>query len=179
MSSESHQVAPVPQDASPEDYQRQQQVAEAPGSDYSRIISVLNETKRAGGWQVPAHLEVSIALGEVRLDLRDAHLSAPVTTVSIHGLMGEARVIVPPQYRVDCTGVGVAGTYEVTEEPGLPSLPPGAPMIRFTGGVFLGEVTIIRTAAAVGEGSFKVDGMAGLKHRRRARRAAREGITER
>jgi hypothetical protein len=49
---------------------------------------------------------------------------------------------------------------------------PAAPLVRVIGGVLMGECTVYRTSARVGEGPFSVDGIAGWKARRHRKRHA-------
>lgn len=139
-----------------------QPVAPAGGTPTS-LWSVLGEVKRTGKWEVPERLSVHLALGETRLDLRDAILTAPVTTIDILGTLGEVKVIVPDSWRIECSGSGVLGTYQVKDVDAAVPPAPDAPLLRFSGAILLGEVTIYRTHAAAGTGAFSIDGLAGVR----------------
>ncbi len=105
-----------------------QPVAPATSSTPTTLWSVLSEVKRTGKWDVPERLSVHVALGETRLDLRDAVLTAPVTTIDIMGTLGEVKVIVPDSWRIECTGSGVAGSYEVKDVDAAVPPAPDAPL---------------------------------------------------
>jgi uncharacterized membrane protein len=142
------------------------------------LWSVLGEVKRTGQWEVPERLSVHLALGETRLDLREATLTAPVTTIDILGTLGEVKVIVPDSWRIECSGSGILGNYQVKDVDAAVPPAPDAPLLRFSGAMLLGEVTIYRTHAAAGTGAFSVDGLAGVRARReqaRERRRRRHG----
>jgi uncharacterized membrane protein len=137
------------------------------------LWSVLGEVKRSGKWDVPERLSVHLALAETRLDLREATLTAPVTTIDILGTLGEVKVIVPDSWRIECSGSGVLGTYQVKDVDAAVPPAPDAPLLRFSGAILLGEVTIYRTHAAAGTGAFSIDGLAGVRNRREQARERR------
>jgi hypothetical protein len=142
-------------------------VTSGTGTAPTTLWSVLGEVKRTGKWDVPERLTVHLALGETRLDLRDATLTAPVTTIDILGTLGEVKVIVPDSWRIECSGSGVLGSYQVKDVDAAVPPAPDAPLLRFTGAILLGEVTIYRTHAAAGTGAFSIDGLEGLRNRRK------------
>ncbi len=141
-----------------------------PAADQDHKLTVLGEFKRSGQWVVPAHSVHNIGLGEVRLDLRDAILSDPVTTIEIRGMFGQARIIVPDSYHVECEGSVVLGEFELRDAGEVGPPQPGAPTIRVLGYAVMSEVRVYRTSAPAGEGPFSVDGITGWKHRRHRRR---------
>lgn len=136
-----------------------------------RIWTVLSETKRRGAWQVPERLVLPVVMGDVLVDLREATLTAPVTTLEVQGLMGEVKIVVPDGVRVECTGSPIMGEFEERSDAGLAQPTPGAPLVRVVGAMIMGQVRVFRTAAAVGTGAYAIDGMTGWKHRRRQRRS--------
>lgn len=140
-----------------------------------QVWTVVSSLKRTGAWRVPAHLAVSVAMGDARLDLREAELSSPLTTIEVRGFMGDVKIIVPDRLRVECTGSAFVGEFEHKESGVTAAAPADSPLVRVIGGMLLGEVTVYRTAAAVGEGAFSVDGLAGVRARRRLRRLRRRG----
>ncbi len=145
--------------------------ARLPRQDVQQLWAVLGESTRRGHWQVPAHLMVTAILGESRLDLREAQLTAAETTIEVRGLLAEVRIIVPDGYRVECAGSAILGEFDERDSAPTRPAPAGAPLIRVTGAAVLSEVRAYRTAAPVGQGRFAVDGMTGLRHRlRRVRR---------
>ena len=148
-------------------------VAPPASSTPTTLWSVLGEVKRTGKWDVPERLSVHLALGETRLDLREAVLTAPVTTIDILGTLGEVKVIVPDSWRIECSGSGVLGTYQVKDVDAAVPPAPDAPLLRFSGAILLGEVTIFRTHAAAGTGAFSIDGLVGVRNRRQQARDRR------
>ena len=156
--------------AGPPEPGAQPPTARVPPRDVQHMWAVLGESKRRGNWQVPAHLMVTTILGESRLDLREAQLTAAVTTIEVRGLFAEVRIIAPDGYQVECAGSAILGEFEERDSAPTRPAPAGAPLIRVVGAAVLSEVRAYRTAAPVGEGRFAVDGMTGLRHRLRRRR---------
>ena len=132
--------------------------------------TIMSSAKRTGWWRVPEQFGVSVALGEVRLDLREAELSGPVTTIDVHGLMGEVKIIIPDTCRVECSGAPILGDFQAKEIDAATDPGPNAPVVRVTGSMVMGSVTVFRTSAAVGTGSYGIDGLSGARRRREARR---------
>lgn len=141
------------------------------GSAGQRTWTVFSQTVWDGIWLVPQRLVVSVACGEVRLDLRQAQFAATETEIEVLGLMGEVKIVVPDTHRVECRGSAILGEFRARES-GAPEPPAAeAPVLWVTGSMALGEVTVYRTDAAPGEGAFGIDGMRGWRHRRRLRGA--------
>ena len=55
----------------------------------------------------------------------------------------------------------------------LPAPGAGAPVVRVVGAMIMGQVRVFRTADAVGEGGYAIDGMAGWRAKRRRRKGGR------
>lgn len=121
---------------------------EAPVSVERRnlIMGVLGGGSRRGSW-TPAENNLAIALmGGVKLDLRDARLRpGQVTNVDCFALFAGIEIVVPPDVRVECSGVGILGGFDYDQkEP--PSQDPDAPVVRIHGAAMFGgvEVTVRR-----------------------------------
>ena len=130
---------------------------------------ILGDVKRGEGWVLAEREVVNLVMGQARLDLRAATLSAPETTIVIQGMMCDAKIIVPDAWRVECDGTAIMGEFEVKSAAAASPMPTGGPVVRVRGGVFMGNVKMYRTPAPVGEGGLAVDGIAGWKARRRRR----------
>lgn len=141
------------------------------GSAGQRTWTVFSQTVWDGTWLVPQRLVVSVACGEVRLDLRQAQFTATETEIEVLGLMGEVKIVVPETHRVECRGSAILGEFRAKESGAPEPAAAEAPVLWVTGSMALGEVTVYRTDAAPGEGAFGVDGMRGWRHRRRLRGA--------
>lgn len=95
--------------------------AQTPASrSFNGLFSTI---KRDGRWEVPAVLNLSHGLSDVKLDFRDAVVTTPVVQVNIYSLMSETKLIVPPGVGVEfADGASVlsedSGKYEAQPAPG-------------------------------------------------------------
>ena len=65
------------------------------------VLSILSERKLSGNWLDPGGARSVTLLASTRLDLRDTELSAGTVTVDVVAIMGEVKIIVPPDMRVE------------------------------------------------------------------------------
>lgn len=105
-----------------------------------RITTILGDEKRAGRWEVPARLDVSCFLGEVKLDFTEAIVRHREIVVQIGVVMGSVTLIVPD-------GIDVRmepGTNILGERKHKLSGPvtPGGPVYWVRGFVLLGDITV-------------------------------------
>ncbi|MEE9282387.1 MAG: adenylate/guanylate cyclase domain-containing protein [Myxococcota bacterium] len=102
-------------------------------------FSILSNLKRSGAWEPPEHLRVIHILGNAHLDFRDAAMLDGTTELSIFAVLGNARIIVPPELDVNASGSGVLGSFEhIARESGDPDMP----LLRIRGLAVLGNVHI-------------------------------------
>jgi DUF1707 SHOCT-like domain len=109
----------------------------APGR-YS--IALKNSVRRAGRWRVPERYTTVVYKGGGWLDLRAAELSGPVTTFLAVAYKSRLTILVPPNVRVEMTGLGVSQDTQ-DEDPGY-RLPADAPVIHVRGIAYKGTVEI-------------------------------------
>ena len=103
--------------------------ATSPASDGTRrIISIMGGHDRRGRWRVAARCLVLSIMGGADLDLCDAELSAPLTTMRVISIMGGCRIRVPSGVEVRVERFALMGGHDVTLDAEPP--PPGAPVIR-------------------------------------------------
>lgn len=105
-----------------------------------RITTILGDEKRTGRWEVPARLDVSCFLGEVKLDFTEAIVRHRDIVVQIGVIMGSVTLIVPD-------GIDVRmepGTNILGERKHKLSGPvtPGGPVYWVRGFVLLGDITV-------------------------------------
>lgn len=109
------------------------QVARATDVPASKtMLSVLANIEREGSWRVPTKLRVIAVLGAVDLDFREAQLGPGVTEVQVIGVLGGIDITVPPELRVECDGVAIAGTFEALDRTSGERAP-DEPLLRITG----------------------------------------------
>src|SRR6266568_5091663 len=112
-----------------------------PGRGTGRFaIALKSSVRRAGRWRVPEHYTTVVYKGGGWLDLRAAELTGPVTTFLAVAYKSRVTILVPPNVRVEMTGLGV--TQDVhDEDPGY-RLPADAPVIHVRGIAYKGTVEI-------------------------------------
>jgi len=103
-------------------------------------IALKSSVRRAGRWRVPERYTTVVYKGGGWLDLRAAELSGPVTTFLAVAYKSRLTILVPPNVRVEMTGLGVSQDTN-DEDPGY-RLPADAPVIHVRGIAYKGTVEI-------------------------------------
>jgi DUF1707 SHOCT-like domain/Cell wall-active antibiotics response LiaF, C-terminal len=111
--------------------------AEAP----QEMTAILSSQTRTGRWRVPAQLAARSVLGDCHIELQDAVLTSPVTTIEARTVLGSVTIFVPDGVEVRLSGSVILGTH-VSEVSG--DALPGAPVIDVRARAVLGTVTIKR-----------------------------------
>jgi hypothetical protein len=106
----------------------------------TRLRALLGNLERKGGWVVPARLDIRVTFGNVELDFRDAHYTAPVTELHASVVFGNLEVIVPPQLAVDCEGSSILGNVENHGAGAIAD--PDRPLLRIRGRAVLGNIEV-------------------------------------
>lgn len=140
----------LPADAAEARERRTAPVPEAFAPAEERLLSIMAETKRRGVWRPPRRLDVWSIMSDTRLDLRQAILPSGVTEIHLRAVMTAVRVIVPPGVRVVVQAEAVmSSVHDEPYEP--PSVGSGAPVVRITGFVVMGELKVrVRARTAPG-----------------------------
>jgi len=112
-------------------------VAPGPGR---YAIALKSSVRRAGRWRVPERYTTVVYKGGGWLDLRAAELSGPVTTFLAVAYKSRLTILVPPNVRVEMTGLGVSQDSH-DEDPGY-RLPADAPVIHVRGIAYKGTVEV-------------------------------------
>src|SRR5207248_2319799 len=76
-------------------------------------LSVFGSSERKGRWRVPARAWVVSVFGAARLDLWQAELDAPETTIIALSLFGGCDIRVPQGVEVDLVGFALFGGLDV------------------------------------------------------------------
>lgn len=103
-------------------------------------VALKSSVRRAGRWRVPERYTTVVYKGGGWLDLRAAELSGPVTTFLAVAYKSRVTILVPPNVRVEMTGLGVNQDVQ-DEDPGY-RLPVDAPVIHVRGIAYKGTVEI-------------------------------------
>jgi predicted membrane protein len=79
----------------------------APGTGFRVLL--LGDLRRSGDWRV-ADEEIWVGVGDVRLDMTQAEISAGETTLRVLGFIGDVRLRLPPS-----TGISVLSAAAVND----------------------------------------------------------------
>ena len=131
------------------------------------IAGVMGGSMRRGRWTPARRVTAIGVMGGVELDFRDAVLAPGVTEVHAFAFWGGVQILVPPDVRVECSGLGVMGGFDhrddVANEPDA-----SAPVLRITGIALMGGVEV----------RVRYPGESGKDARRRVREDRREDRLE-
>ena len=109
--------------------------------EHSVVVGIMGGGRRAGAWVPARHNWAVCVMGGCKLDFREAQLGPGVTEVHGFVIMGGMEVLVPPDVRVECSGIGIMGGFDhkgrVTS-----NTDPEAPVIRVTGVAIMGGVDV-------------------------------------
>jgi hypothetical protein len=99
--------------------------------------------KKRGRWRIQPSTTLGVAVGPMKLDLRNADLAAHEVTLSARTVVGAIKVWVPRGVRVIVEGRTAVGTRTIAES----NLPPevDAPTLRLRLDTGLGTVKVYRT----------------------------------
>jgi hypothetical protein len=104
-------------------------------------VACLSSVNRDGDWILPRLFRIVSFMGSVELDLTSVRLGSGESHIEIRCIWGNVEITVPPDIRLEVDGQPLIGTFEVSRS--APStLSPDAPLLRVTGSVVMGAVTI-------------------------------------
>ncbi len=139
-------------------------------SETSVIVGIMGGGSRSGSW-IPAKNNWAVGvMGGCDLDFREAQLGPGVTEIRAFAVMGGVSVVVPPDVRVECSGIGIMGGFD-HEPTVISTADPHAPVIRVTGVAIMGGVEV--TVRHPGETAR--DARVRLKAERKAQRRIAKG----
>jgi hypothetical protein len=109
--------------------------------DERSVMSVMSQLSRGGEWTLPRMLHVSAVMGHATIDLTQVRIGPGTSEIVVRACMGEVKIIVPHNLRVDCDGHPLMGEFSLKRVP--PTVPsPEAPLLRITGWAFMASVTV-------------------------------------
>ncbi|HZD04990.1 MAG TPA: DUF1707 domain-containing protein, partial [Longimicrobiales bacterium] len=138
--------------------------------DQSVVAGLLGGASRTGPW-TPARTNWVVGVfGGAELDFREARMPPGVTEVRVFTMFGGAEIVVPPDVRVECSGIGILGGFD--EKHTVESTTdPDAPVLRISGFALLGGVSVnVRY-----RGESERDAKQRRRQERKARRRLRRG----
>jgi Cell wall-active antibiotics response 4TMS YvqF len=105
------------------------------------MMGVLASVTREGDWVLPRLFRVLCVMGNATIDLTQVRLGAGESLVEVRCIMGEVKLIVPHNLRVECAGHPVLGEFTVKRWSDSRAMPE-APLIRIDGISMMGSVTV-------------------------------------
>ncbi|WP_053227264.1 DUF1707 SHOCT-like domain-containing protein [Solirubrobacter soli] len=110
----------------------------APVQAQAPDVRALGDIKRSGSWLIPAENHFRTFFGTIKLDLRQAQISANETRIHAWTLFGNVDLLVPEGVEVEIQTKTPIGRLRHEAAPPVA----GAPRIVLTGGTFFGDVRI-------------------------------------
>lgn len=122
----------------------------APAPDAERratrwLVSLMGGSDRRGRWRVGRRLTTIAVMGGNDLDLREAEIAGPTTTIVAVAVMGGIDVYVPDTVEVDLGGLALMGGNDQRGSVRPPR--EGAPLVRVRAYSLLGGVDVWRLPA--------------------------------
>jgi hypothetical protein len=96
-------------------------------------VAYKSSVTRAGRWRLPERFTTIVYKGSGTIDLRDAELDGPITTLRVLAYKSAVEIIVPPGIRVEADGIGVSA--EVYGDASA-----GAPVVYVRGYAYKGAI---------------------------------------
>lgn len=107
----------------------------------SKISAILSGVERTGPWQLAPSTQISAIFGGCKLDLRYATISSGVTTLNASVYFGSLEMLVPDGVEVEIESTMImSGRTERRSKP--VAYTAGKPLIRITGTVVCGSITV-------------------------------------
>ncbi|RKS74498.1 cell wall-active antibiotic response 4TMS protein YvqF [Actinomadura pelletieri DSM 43383] len=114
-----------------------------PPAQSPNLVAIFSGVARKGRWLVEPTTNVTCVFGGADLDFRQAVLSAGEVTINVNCVFGGVNMIVPPGVRVIASNTAIFGGNDLPEDD---TTDPDAPVIRVTGTLLFGGVSVKRKA---------------------------------
>lgn len=90
-----------------------------PVKEHDHAIAVMSGVRRSGRWAAPRKLHAVAIMGGAEIDLREAVFPGGEMTINAVAVMGGVEVVVPPDVRVESSGIPIMGGFErLDQDPG-------------------------------------------------------------
>jgi hypothetical protein len=103
-------------------------------------VAIMGGVERKGNWRIEEEHWTVCLMGGAKLDLRDAIITSPVTTINVVAVMGGCEIVVPEGVHVDLGGIDIMGGKDV-KLAGAPP-PPEAPVVQINSYCLMGGITV-------------------------------------
>jgi hypothetical protein len=105
------------------------------------MMTLMASQHREGDWVLPRLYRVFCCMGNATIDLTQVRLGAGESVIDVRCIMGEVKLIVPHNLRVECSGHPVLGEFILKRWSDSRAMPE-APVVRINGVSFMGSVTV-------------------------------------
>lgn len=105
------------------------------------MMTMMASQTREGDWILPRLFRVFCCMGNATIDLTQVRLGAGESAIEVRCIMGEVKLIVPHNLRVECSGHPLLGEFTLKRWSDSRAMPE-APVVRITGISVMGSVTI-------------------------------------
>ncbi len=116
--------------------------AEPTDDDTSRVLALFGDVHRRGRWRLGRGVRALGVCGGVRLDLRQAEVTANEITVRVDAICGGVDIVVPHGVLLDMSGYAVFGAQHA--DAGEERPPAGAPVVHLRARTVFGSLTVRR-----------------------------------
>jgi hypothetical protein len=116
-------------------------------ASYTSSMAIMSECSRRGAWMVPAQHSAFAMMGQVILDLREAHFATREVTITANAIMASVDIVVNAGTAVVVHGVGIMGEFSESRSRVTPELDPGSPVVHVRGVALMGAVNVRRKGA--------------------------------
>lgn len=113
-------------------------VATETPSDHQAAVAIFGGAERKGVWRAPRHLETFCLFGGAEIDLRKAVVPREGMVIGAFAVFGGVDIIIPPDMRVEVSGMGIFGGFDHKQT----DAPESAPLIRIEGLCVFGGASI-------------------------------------
>jgi hypothetical protein len=137
---------------------------------HSVMVGIMGGGGRTGAWIPARHNWVVGVMGGHALDFREAHFGPGVTEVNVLAIMGGVEILAPPDVRVECSGIGIMGGFDLKQSV-TSTTDPDAPVLRVNGLAIMGGASV----AVRYPGETARDARLRLKARKKALRLIAKG----
>jgi hypothetical protein len=111
-------------------------------ADDQRVLAVFGDVSRSGRWRLGRRVRALGLFGGVRLDLRQAEVTADEIWVAVDAVCGAVEVVVPHGVSLDIAGLAMFGAQHA--DAGEERPPRGAPTVHLKARVAFGSLTVRR-----------------------------------
>ncbi|KAA1424743.1 DUF1707 domain-containing protein [Mumia zhuanghuii] len=103
-----------------------------------QLKATMSDVERSGTWAVPPRIHVSPAMGNVKLDFRNADCPHRLVEIEVKGGTGNVVLILPKGWAVDADQLRTGWGSVKNRREGSPS--PDGVLVRVTGGIGMGSL---------------------------------------